>query len=73
MIEARRPDIILFDKKEQKGIIINIAVLGDERVRGKEKEKVEKYQGLRSEIIGRLWGLKMADVLPAVIGVLNKA
>ena len=73
MIEARRPDIILFDKKEQKGIIINIAVLGDKRVGGKEKEKVEKYQGLRSEIIGRLWGLKMADVLPAVIGVLNKA
>ena len=73
MIEARRPDIILFDKKEQKGIIINIAVLGNERVGEKEKEKVKKYQGLRREIFGRLWELKMADVLPAVIGVSNKA
>ena len=36
VIEARRPDIILIDKKERKGIIIDIAVPADVRV---EKKK----------------------------------
>ena len=37
LIEARRPDIILIDKKESKGIIINIAVPADVRVGEKRK------------------------------------
>ena len=45
LIEARRPDLIVIDKKEQKGIIIDIAVPADVRV--EEKEKVEKYQDLK--------------------------
>ena len=32
VIEARRPDIIVIDKKERKGIIIDIAVPADVRV-----------------------------------------
>ena len=36
VIEARRPDIILIEKKERKGIIIDIAVPADVRV---EKKK----------------------------------
>ena len=47
LIEARRPDLIVIDKKEQKGIIIDIAVPADVRVEEKEKEKVEKYQDLK--------------------------
>ena len=39
LIEARRPDLIVIDKKEQKGIIIDIAVPADVRVEGKEKKK----------------------------------
>ena len=57
VIEARRPDIILIDKKEQKGIITDIAVPADVRVGVKERERLEKYQGLKREI-GRLWRLK---------------
>jgi hypothetical protein len=34
--------------------IIEISVPADHRVEGKEKEKVDKYQGLRIEI-ERLW------------------
>ena len=49
VIEARRTDIILIDKKERNGIIINIAVPADVRVGGKEREKVEKYQDLKKE------------------------
>ena len=44
LIEARQPDLIVIDKKEQKGIIIDIAVPADVRVVEKEKEKVEKCQ-----------------------------
>ena len=47
LIEARRPDLIVIDKKEQKGIIIDIAVPADIRVEEKETEKVEKYQDLK--------------------------
>ena len=48
MIEVRRPDIIIIfviDKKEPKGIIIDIAVPADVRIGEKEMEKVEKIPG----------------------------
>ena len=32
LIEARQPDLIVIDKKEQKGIIIDIAIPADVRV-----------------------------------------
>ena len=70
VIEARRPDIILIDKKERKGIIIDIAVPADVRVGEKEREKVEKYQELQIEI-GRLRKLKMVEVMPIVIRALG--
>ena len=70
MIEARRPGIILIDKKERKGIKIDIAVPADIRVRKKEREKVEKYQDLKKEI-GRLWRLKMVEIVPVVIEALG--
>ena len=46
MIEARRPDTILIDKKEQKGIIIDIVLPADVRVR-KKKGESEKASGLK--------------------------
>ena len=35
----RRPDLIVIDKKEQKGIIIDIAVSADVRAEEKKKKK----------------------------------
>ena len=70
VMEARKLDIILIDKKERKGIIIDIAVPNDVRVEEKEREKIEKYQDLKREI-GRLWKLKMVEVVPVVIGALG--
>ena len=70
VIEARRPDIIIVDKKEHKGLIIDIAVPADVNVGEKEKEKVEKYQDLKREI-ARLWKLKRVEVVPIVIGALG--
>ena len=46
VIEARRPDILVIDKKERKEIIINITVPADAKVGGKENEKM--MGGLKS-------------------------
>ena len=69
-IEARRQDIILSDKKERKGIIIDIAVSADVRVGEKEREILEKYQNLKGGI-GRLRRLKMVEVVRVVVGALG--
>ena len=70
LIEARRPDLIVIDKKEEKGIIIDIAASADVRVEKKEKEKMEKYQDLKREI-RRLWKLRYVEIVPVVIGALG--
>ena len=49
VIEARKTDIILTEKEVWKGIIINIVVPADVRLREKEKEKGEKYRDLKKE------------------------
>ena len=41
-IEARRPDIVFIDKKEREVIIIDVPIPGDDRVKDKELEKLEK-------------------------------
>ena len=58
VIEARKPDITLIDKKERKEIIIDIAVATNVRVGGKKRKRMENYQDLKRET-GRLWKLKM--------------
>ena len=70
--EARILDIILIDKKERKGIIIDINVQANLRVGEKERKKLEKYQELKRKI-GRLWKLKMVEVMLVVIRVLRGA
>ena len=44
IIEARRPDLIVVDKKERSCEIIDFAVPRDSRIEEKEKNKIEKYQ-----------------------------
>ena len=46
VIEARRPDLVVLDKKERSCKIIDFAVPGDIRIEKKEKDKIEKYQDL---------------------------
>ena len=47
--------------------MFDIAVPADVRVREKESEKVKKYKGLKREI-GRLWRIKILEVVPVLIG-----
>ena len=46
VIEARRPDLVLVDKKEKICKIIDFEVPGASRIEEKEKDKIEKYQDL---------------------------
>ena len=50
VIEARRPDLIVVDKKERSCKMIDFTVPGDSRIEDKEKDKIEKYQDLGREL-----------------------
>ena len=67
---ARRPDIVFFDKKEREVVIIDVSIPGDERVKDKELEKLEKYQLLKYEI-KKVWRMRKVNVVPVIIGVLG--
>ena len=69
VIEARRPDIVVVDKRNSEAVIIDIAVPGDLRVKDKEMEKILKYQNLALEI-SRMWNVK-ASVVPIIVGGLG--
>ena len=48
MLEAWRPDLVIFDK-EKSCKIIDFAVPGDSRIE-EERDKIEKYQDLGREL-----------------------
>ena len=50
VIEARRPDLVLVDKKERSCKIIDFAVPEDSRIEEKEKDKIEKYEDSGKEL-----------------------
>ena len=69
VIEARRPDLVIVDKKERSCKIINFAVPGDSRIEEKEKDKIEKYQDLGREL-QKIWNVKV-KIIPLVVGSLG--
>ena len=69
VIEARRPDLVVVNKKERTCKIIDFAVPGDSRIEEKEKEKIEKYQDLGREL-KKLWNVRM-KIIPLVVGSLG--
>ena len=48
-IKARRPDMIVVEKENNKATIVHIASPWDHRVYVKKGEKIEKYQELKKE------------------------
>ena len=70
VIEAKRSDLILVNKKAKSCVIIDVAIPGDCRIREKEIEKTEKYQNLKREL-KRLWSLKKTEVVPVVVAALG--
>ena len=69
VIEARRLDLVVVDKKERSYKIIDFAVPGDSRIEEKEKDKIEKYQDLGREL-QKIWNVKV-KIIPLVIGSLG--
>ena len=69
VIEARRPDLVVVDKKKRSCKIIDFAVPGDSRIEEKEKDKIEKYQELAREL-QKIWNVKV-KIIPLVVGSLG--
>ena len=69
VIEARRPDLVVVDKKARTCKIIDFAVPGDSRIEEKEKDKVEKYQDLGREL-QKIWNVKV-KIISLVVGSLG--
>ena len=68
-IGARRPDLMIIDKRERSCQIIDVAIPEDGRVREKEDEKIKKYQDLAREVRGML-GVR-SKVIPVVVEALG--
>ena len=60
-IGARRPDLVIIDKRDKSCQIIDVAIPEDNGVREKEDEKVEKYQDLAREV-RKMWGVRTVVV-----------
>ena len=69
VIEVRRPDVVLVDKKERSLKIIDFTVPGDSRIVEKENNKIEKYQDLGRELQNK-WNAKV-KIIPLVVGSLG--
>ena len=69
VIEARRPDLVLVDKKEISCKIIDFAVPGDSRMEEKEKDKIQKYQELGREL-QKIRNVKV-KIIPLAVGSLR--
>ena len=58
LIPARRPDLIIINKKKRICKIVDFAVPADHRIKLKESEKKNKYLDLAREL-KKLWNMKV--------------
>ena len=65
LISARRPDLIIINKKKKICEIVDFAVPADHRIKLKECEKRNKYLNLAREL-KKLWNMKVT-IIPIVI------
>ena len=68
VIESRRPDLVVVDKKRRTCKINDFAVLEDSRIE-EEKKKKYKYQDLRREL-QKIWNVR-AKIIHLVVGSLG--
>jgi hypothetical protein len=65
-VTANRPDIIIKNKKEKTGTLIDVAIPADRNVVQKEAETKLKYKSLSIQI-QRMWNLKCTSI-PIITG-----
>jgi 3-deoxy-D-manno-octulosonic acid (KDO) 8-phosphate synthase len=63
---AKRPDIIIKNKKDKTCLMVDVATPSDKNLIQKEAEKKLKYKNLSIEIQG-MWNMK-CFVVPVIIG-----
>ena len=68
LIPARRPDLIIINKKKRTCKIVDFAVPTDPRIKLKECEKKDKYLDLAREL-KKLWNMQVT-IVPIVIGTI---
>ena len=61
--------MVVVDKKERSGKIIDFAVPGHSRIGEKVRNKIEKYQDLGREL-QKIWNVKV-KIIPLVAGSLG--
>ena len=66
LISARRPDLIIINKKKRTCKIVDFAVPADHKIKLKECEKKDKYIDLAREL-KKLWDMKVT-IIAIVIG-----
>ena len=66
LISARRPDLIIINKKKRTCKIVDFAVSADHRIKLKECEKKDKYLDPAREL-KKLWNM-LVTIIPIVIG-----
>ena len=73
LISARRPDLIIINKKKRTCKIVDFAVQADHRVKLKECEKKNKYLDLAREL-KRLWNMTVTIILTVIgaFGIVTK-
>ena len=66
LIPARRPDLIIINKKKRTSKIVDFAVPADYRIKQKECEKKDNYLDFAREL-KKLWNMQVT-IIPIVIG-----
>ena len=61
--------MVVVDMKKRSCKTIDFAVPADSRIEEKEKDKIEKYQGLGREL-QKIWNVKVT-IIPLVVGSLG--
>ena len=69
LISARRPDLVIINKRKRICKIVDFAVPADYRINLKESEKMDKYLDLAREL-KKLWNM-IVTIVPIVIGALG--
>ena len=69
LIPARRPDLIIINKRKGISKIVDFAVPVDHRINLKEREKKDKHLDL-ARGLKKLWNMKVT-IVPIVIGALG--
>ena len=62
-----KPDIVIWNKNEKTGQIIDVSVPNDFGLNRAERAKLMKYQDLKNDL-KKTWSLKKVEIIPIIVG-----